>query len=36
MPDPKLKQAVEEIKAILQKHDLAAVVSLHRSAKARP
>jgi hypothetical protein len=28
MPDPKLKEAMEEIKAILKKHDIAAVVNL--------
>lgn len=28
MPDPKLKTAMEEIKAILDKHDIAAVVQL--------
>jgi hypothetical protein len=28
MPDPKLKTAMEEIKAVLKKHDIAAVVVL--------
>ena len=28
MPDPKLKEAMEEVKAILAKHDIAAIVVL--------